>query len=89
MPERSGAPSAQALREHLAQGGQYAPRFVDVPLRVGELSPNFLFEGAPQQPLTLRKLKGRRMVLIFSPHRLGPQPSSGRGHPPAVSSAGG
>ena len=34
-------------------------------VRVGQLPPNFLFEHAPGRELTLRKLAGRAVTLVF------------------------
>jgi peroxiredoxin len=33
--------------------------------RIDQRAPNFLFEGAPGQPVTLRKISGRKVVLVF------------------------
>jgi len=56
---------AAALEKHLAAGGYFIPQFLDLPLRIGQRAPNFLFETAPGQRLTLRKLAGRLVVLLF------------------------
>ncbi|MEO8578463.1 MAG: redoxin domain-containing protein, partial [Gemmatimonadales bacterium] len=56
---------ASALRTHLAAGGQFYPQFVETSLSIGQLSPNFLVEVAPDEHLTLRKLNGRPLVLLF------------------------
>ncbi|HEX2721927.1 MAG TPA: TlpA disulfide reductase family protein [Gemmatimonadaceae bacterium] len=55
----------EALRNHLGAGGQFYPQFVESPLREGQLSPNFLFDAEPGERLTLRKLTGRPLVLLF------------------------
>ncbi len=60
-----GGGLAEAFRVHLAPGGQFFPRFVESPLRVGEPSPNFIFEAAPGEKLTLRKVAGRPAALVF------------------------
>jgi hypothetical protein len=56
---------AAALRTHLGAHGQFFPQFVESPLTVGQISPNFLFETAPGAPLTLRKLAGQPVALVF------------------------
>src|SRR6185312_14162759 len=63
--EIGGVGLAEALRTHLTPGGQFVPRFVESPLRVGEPSPNFIFEAAPGEQLTLRKIAGRPVALVF------------------------
>jgi cytochrome c biogenesis protein CcmG/thiol:disulfide interchange protein DsbE len=55
----------EALRANLAPGGKYYPQFVESPLCLGERSPDFVFETAPGERLTLRKLAGRPVVLVF------------------------
>ena len=54
-----------ALREHLAADGVFRPRFLELPLSVGQRAPNFLFGYAPDGELTLRKLMGRQVALVF------------------------
>ena len=56
---------AEALKKHLAAGGFFRPRFLESSLRIGQRAPNFHFEAAPGQNLTLRKLAGRPVVLLF------------------------
>jgi peroxiredoxin len=56
---------AAALRTHLAAGGQFYPQFVESALSIGQLSPNFIVEVAPGERLTLRKLSGRPLALLF------------------------
>jgi thiol-disulfide isomerase/thioredoxin len=56
---------AEALRAHLAPGGQFFPRFIEPALTIGQPAPNFLFEAAPGEPLTLRKLVGKPVALVF------------------------
>jgi peroxiredoxin len=56
---------AKILRTHLLTGGLYSPHFIQSPLRIGQKTPNFLFESAAGQQLTLRKLAGRGVTLIF------------------------
>jgi peroxiredoxin len=54
-----------ALREHLTAGGFVAPRVLRSHLRIGHPPPNFVFPYAPGRELTLRKLVGRRVALVF------------------------
>lgn len=56
---------AEALRTHLVGGGNSLPNLLQSRVRVGWPTPNFLFESAPGHQLTLRKLVGRRVVLVF------------------------
>ncbi len=56
---------AAALKAHLAAGGFVAPRLLRLNLRISQAPPNFLFEYAPGRELTLRKLAGRPVVLVF------------------------
>ena len=63
--ELTSADLAAALKTHLVAGGLFRPRLLQSGLRIGQSTPNFLFESAPGQQLTLRKLAGRRVVLAF------------------------
>jgi hypothetical protein len=54
-----------ALRRNLAAGAQVSSALPSSPLRVGDRSPNFMFEFPPGQTLTLRKLAGKPAVLVF------------------------
>ncbi len=54
----------EAFRAHLSPGGEFFPRFLESPLRIGEPSPNFIFDAAPGEQLTLRKISGP-VVLVF------------------------
>ena len=63
--EIEGEALTQALRRHLSPGGQFYPQFIEPPLRIGELSPNFVFESSPGERLTLRDLAGRQVALVF------------------------
>jgi len=54
-----------ALRAHLPTVGGFAPRLVQPNVRIGSSVPNFIFEAASGQTLTLRKLMGRPAVLVF------------------------
>lgn len=56
---------AAALRKNLAPGGSARLRMLGLSLRIGRPAPNFLFELAPGRGLTLRKLEGRPVVLVF------------------------
>jgi peroxiredoxin len=56
---------AAALRKNLT-AGRAVPRTLNaLNLRLGRQAPNFLFELAPGHALTLRKLAGRAVVLVF------------------------
>jgi hypothetical protein len=63
--ELTSADLAAALKAHLAAGGSSQPRLLQSGLRMGQSTPNFLFESASGQQLTLRKLAGRPVVLVF------------------------
>lgn len=54
-----------ALHAHLPSGGGFAPRVLRPNVRIGQPVPNFLFHPDPGQELTLRKLAGRPVVLVF------------------------
>jgi hypothetical protein len=41
------------------------PALLSTTARIDQRTPNFLFQGAPGQPLTLRKIGGRKIVLVF------------------------
>ncbi len=56
---------ADVLRQYLGRGGQFAPEFIQPSLTAGERSPNFLFEYGSGDRLTLRKLAGRPLALVF------------------------
>jgi len=56
---------AAALKAYLVAGGFVAPRLLRLSVRIGQAPPNFLFEYAPGRELTLRKLVGRPVVLVF------------------------
>jgi hypothetical protein len=56
---------AEVLRERLARGGRYTPEFIQPSLTIGQPSPNFLFEYGSGDRLTLRKLTGKPLALVF------------------------
>ncbi len=56
---------AAALQKNLALGGSVRLSMLELSLRIGRPAPNFLFELAPGRGLTLRKLVGRPVVLVF------------------------
>ncbi len=56
---------AEALRKHLAAGGVFSPRLLELNVIVGQAPPDFLFEAAPGVEFTLRKLVGRPVALVF------------------------
>ncbi len=56
---------AAALGKNLASGGPVSPRMLGLSLRIGRPAPNFVFEFAPGRGVTLRKLVGRPVVLVF------------------------
>ncbi len=56
---------AAALQKLLASGGSVRLRMLRLNLRIGQPPPNFLFEYAPGHELTLRKLAGRPIILVF------------------------
>ncbi len=63
--ELTGADLAAALRTHLVAGGVFRSRLLQLSVRIGQPPPNFIFEYAPGRELTLRKLGGRPVVLVF------------------------
>jgi peroxiredoxin len=63
--ELDSATLAAALRRVLVKSEPVRPRMQWSNLRIGRPTPNFLFEYAPGRGLTLRKLEGRPVVLIF------------------------
>jgi len=56
---------AAALRAHLPDAGGFTPRLLTASVRAGQPTPNFLFQTPPGDELTLRKLRGRPVVLVF------------------------
>jgi len=56
---------AHALEKLLPAGGRFTPRLLRASVRIGQLAPNFLFQTAPGSELTLRKLTGRFVILLF------------------------
>jgi|GEM_PF-1339390 len=56
---------AAALKKYLAAGGVFRPRLLQASVRIGQPTPNFIFEYAPRRELTLRKLVGRAGALVF------------------------
>lgn len=56
---------AAALAKFLVAGGSVKLGVLRTTLRLGQPSPNFLFEYAPKRELTLRKLAGRPVILVF------------------------
>jgi len=56
---------ADALKTHLVAGGSFMPRLLQLSVRIGQPPPNFVFDYAPGREITLRKLVGRPVVLVF------------------------
>jgi peroxiredoxin len=56
---------AGALRKHLISGASFKRSMLRLNLRMGHPAPNFLFEIAPGQQLTLRKLAKKPVILLF------------------------
>jgi peroxiredoxin len=56
---------APVLKKTLAAGKPINLRLMRLTLRIGQPAPDFLFELAPHRQLTLRKLAGRPVVLVF------------------------
>jgi peroxiredoxin len=63
--ELTSADLATALKKHLVAGGRFTSRLLQLNVRTGQPAPNFLFEFAPGREMTLRKLVGRPVVLVF------------------------
>lgn len=63
--ELTSADLAAALKTHLVAGGRFTPRLLQSSVRIGQPTPNFIFEYASGRELTLRKLAGRPVVLVF------------------------
>jgi cytochrome c biogenesis protein CcmG, thiol:disulfide interchange protein DsbE len=63
--ELDAATLAAALRKNLAAGGSVRRDLLGLNLRIGRQAPNFLFELAPGHGLTLRKLVGQSVILVF------------------------
>lgn len=55
----------EVLRKSLVRTGKVKTKLLRSAARIGQAPPNFLFEYAPGRDLTLRKLVGRRVVLVF------------------------
>ncbi len=56
---------AETLRKSLVKRSPVKASLIRQPIRIGHYPPNFIFEHAPNQELTLRKLAGRDATLIF------------------------
>jgi peroxiredoxin len=63
--ELSNANLPEALKKHLRPGGRFIPRLLQANIRSGQPAPNFLFEAAPGHELTLRKLVGSAVAMVF------------------------
>jgi peroxiredoxin len=64
---------ASVLGKVLVKGAESKATMLTAKVRVGQPPPNFLFDHAPGQPLTLRKAMGRRVTIVF--FRRSSQPS--------------
>ncbi|HUQ18702.1 MAG TPA: hypothetical protein VM099_03735, partial [Gemmatimonadaceae bacterium] len=53
------------LRKSLVRTGKVRTKLLRSGVRIGQAPPNFLFEYAPGRELTLRKLVGRQVNLVF------------------------
>ena len=60
-----GVKLAEALRTSLVAVGKIKPMFKASAARVGQRPPNFLFEYAEGREVTLRKVGGRAVALVF------------------------
>jgi peroxiredoxin len=56
---------AAILAKYLARTGPVAQSVLGLSLRIGRSAPNFLFELAPGRGVTLRKIAGRPVILVF------------------------
>jgi peroxiredoxin len=56
---------AEALRKSLVKSGPIRLGLVRSSVRIGQPPPNFIFEHAPGREITLRKLAGRPVTLVF------------------------
>lgn len=56
---------AEALRKYLVRTGPARISLMRSSVRIGQLPPNFLFEHAPGAEITLRKLTGRPVTIVF------------------------
>jgi peroxiredoxin len=63
--EIDGRALAEALRKSLVRGAPGRLGMLRSSVRIGQPPPNFLFEHAPGRELTLRKVTGRPVTLVF------------------------
>lgn len=56
---------AEALRKYLVRTGPARISLMRSSVRIGESPPNFLFEHAPGAEITLRKLTGQPVTIVF------------------------
>ena len=56
---------ADALKKFLRKSGPVRLGLMRTTVRIGQPPPNFIFEHSPGHELTLRKLAGRRVTLVF------------------------
>ena len=54
-----------AFRRYLVAAGSVRLPLLRLTLRIGQPAPDFLFEAAPGRQLTLRKIQGRPVCLVF------------------------
>jgi peroxiredoxin len=55
----------EALRASLARSGKVRPALKASSVRIGQIPPNFLFEYADRREITLRKMNGRPVAIVF------------------------
>ena len=56
---------ADQLRKTLVRGGRIASTLAPTSVRIGQLPPNFLFEYSKGHSVTLRKVTGRPVTVVF------------------------
>jgi peroxiredoxin len=55
----------EAIRDSVVRTGKVRPALNPSSVRIGQIPPNFLFEYADRREITLRKMKGQQIVVVF------------------------
>lgn len=59
------AKMTEAVRESVVRTGKVRPALNPSSVRIGQVPPNFLFEYADRREITLRKMKGQPVAVVF------------------------
>src|SRR5262249_59423674 len=62
----------EAVRQHLRTGAEFRPTLIRTGVVVGKEAPDFVFEYAAGQTISLRRLRGQLVLLVFWTSWAGP-----------------